>query len=548
MPGGIEINVEGNGWDWKGSFNPINSEQQFEKGLQRLIKIGVISNDARLIVDKKGDTAINGDPTEAAFLVLGTKKGITREDVENDIIDELPFSSERKFRASLFKNGTDKFICLIGAPEVILEKCNRIYHRGDEQNIDNTYRLEIQDKIESWSNEAKRVIALAYVKTEKNSLDHDDIKDLTFMGIVGMIDPPRPNTAEAIQRCKSAGIRVIMVTGDHIKTAEAIARSTGLIDEKQLGTVALEEKDLEGMNEQEFENAIQSVSVFARLSPTTKLKIAETLQKQGHLIAMTGDGVNDAPALKRADVGVSMGIMGTDLAKESADIVLADDNFATIVNAVEEGRIVFKNSRNTSFLLITTNIAESVTLIASIVLGLPLPLTASQLLWLNLVTDGVTDMALATEKGHHNLMNKPRSYFRGNILNRSILPFLFINVIIMSILTVYSFYQFNEVSLEKARTAAFTVMSLTQLFNVFNLRSTEKSVFAIGFFSNRYINYGVGFSTIVLVGLIYIPVLASIFRFEALSLIEFGILLLASSSVLWATELYKLIQEMRKKR
>ena len=264
---------------------------------------------------------------------------------------------------------------------------------------------QIQQKISKWSNDAMRVIALAYKKQKTNKIDIEDIDDLIFVGITGMIDPPRSDSKEAVKKCKLAGIRVIMVTGDHANTAVAMAKTTGIIDVKAENDIlALTEQQLLRLDKEEFDKAIRNVSVFARLTPKMKLKIAKRLQAMGHLIAMTGDGVNDAPALKQADVGISMGIMGTDVARDSSDVVLADDNFATVVNAVEEGRIVFTNSRQTSFFLVTTNIAESVTLLVSILLGLPLPLTATQILWLNLVTDGVTDMALATEPGDGEIM------------------------------------------------------------------------------------------------------------------------------------------------
>jgi Ca2+-transporting ATPase len=272
-----------------------------------------------------------------------------------------------------------------------------------------------------------------------------------------------------------------------------------------------------------------------------KLKIAKRLQTMGHLIAMTGDGVNDAPALKQADVGVSMGIMGTDVARDSSDVVLADDNFATVVNAVEEGRIVFTNSRQTSFFLVTTNIAESVTLLVSILLGLPLPLTATQILWLNLVTDGVTDMALATEPGHGEIMRTKPLLKNENILNKEIFPFLFINVCLMVGLSLAAFYYYLNDSIEKGRTGVFIIMAFTQLFNVFNLRSIRKSVFEIGLFSNRYINIAISVSVLLLILVTEVPVLTALFNFKSLYIVDLLILFALSSSVLWAGELYKFL-------
>jgi P-type Ca2+ transporter type 2C len=260
----------------------------------------------------------------------------------------------------------------------------------------------MRQRIESWSGEAMRVIALAYRDEPEGTatIDQTDISGLTFAGIVGMIDPPRPDVPDAVMQCHRAGIRVIMATGDHVNTAIAVAKATGIIsdDKEPSGTLALTERQLTELDEAEFVHAVRTVNVFARLTPNMKLRIAETLQADGQLVAMTGDGVNDAPALKKADVGIAMGIMGTDVARESAQVVLADDNFSTIVNAVEEGRIVFTNARQTSFFLVTTNFAEIATLVTAIAMGLPIPLTATQILWLNLVTDGVGDLSLATDR------------------------------------------------------------------------------------------------------------------------------------------------------
>jgi Ca2+-transporting ATPase len=385
-----------------------------------------------------------------------------------------------------------------------------------------------------------RVIAIAYKKQRAKKIDAEAIDNLVLVGIVGMIDPPRTDSKEAVEKCKQAGIRVIMVTGDHVNTAVAIAKESSIIkDENQSGVIALTEQQLLQLDEKEFDDAIKSISVFARLTPIMKLKIAERLQAMGHLIAMTGDGVNDAPALKKADVGISMGIMGTDVARDSSDLVLADDNFATVVNAVEQGRIVFANSRKTSFFLVTTNIAESVTLLVSIILGLPLPLTATQILWLNLVTDGVTDIALATERGHGEIMKTKPMLKNENILNRDVLPFLFINVFLMVGLSLTTFFYYMDENVEKARTGLFIVMAFTQLFNVYNLRSINKSIFAIGLFSNKYINLAVGISILLLILVTEVPFLTSIFHFQSLRFLDFMVLFLLASSVLWAGEMYK---------
>jgi Ca2+-transporting ATPase len=303
-----------------------------------------------------------------------------------------------------------------------------------------------------------------------------------------MIDPPREEVKEAVQQCKEAGIRVIMATGDHISTAVSIAKAVGIIDDHDKKEVlALSEEQLMVLDEKEFDDAIKNVNVFARLNPETKLRIASRLQEMGELIAMTGDGVNDAPALKKADVGIAMGIMGTDVARSSAKVILADDNFSTIVHAIEEGRIVFMNARQASFYLITTNFAELSTLIITIALGLPMPLTAIQILWLNLVTDGIGDMSLAAERGHGDALKVKPLHKDERIINKSIVPFLAINVIIMTAASIMAYMYFLPSSIEHARSSVFVVMSFTQLFNMYNMRSLTKSIFEIGVFSNIYV-------------------------------------------------------------
>lgn len=547
-PGEKEISVTGEGWFPLGNFEQDGKviDVNDNPGLRQLLKIAVISNNSEIRHNQESNVyELIGDPTEGAMSVLGRKGGLSPEAFEELKVDDLPFNSTLKLRATSVKREDHFEVCVIGAPEALLERSVKIADGSGERELSESERTAVQNKIDEWSGDALRVIAVAYKKQSEPSILDNDLSELVFVGIVGMIDPPRSDAREAVDKCREAGIRVIMVTGDHLNTAVAIAKATGIIAQKDGTVKALSEDQLVNLDEEEFENAVKNVSVFARLTPRMKLRIAQKLQSMGHLIAMTGDGVNDAPALKKADVGVAMGIMGTDMARESSDIVLADDNFATIVNAIEEGRIVFANSRNTSFFLVTTNIAESITLLAAMLTGLPMPLTATQLLWLNLVTDGVTDMALATEPGHKGVMRNNPRLSREKILNRLVLPHIFINVVIMVVLTLGAFLYYQGESIEKARTASFVIMSITQLFNVYNLRSLDLSIFEIGFFSNKYINGGVGVSLLVLIVILEVPSIAGIFRFQPLTLLEFTVLFGLSSMVLWAVELYKLMQRKK---
>ena len=546
-----DIEVSGEGWNPEGKF--YQSETEFDglnnHAFHQFIKICEWSNNSQ--IKNKGDKyELIGDPTEGALKVLA-KKGSFQNHLWNcKRVDDLPFSSELKMRASLINSEGKKQILIIGAPEMVLQKSSRQLTSTEIKELDAEDKTQIKTKIEAWSGEAMRVIALAYldVDSDTDKIDPDQLNNLTFAGIVGMIDPPRPDVFDSIKKCKEAGIRVIMATGDHVNTAIAIAKETGILEQNvDAKTAALTEVDLLEMNEKEFEKAILSVNVFARLTPNMKLRIAETLQKSGELIAMTGDGVNDAPALKKADIGVAMGIMGTDVARDSAQMVLADDNFSSIVHAIEEGRIVFTNTRQTSFFLVTTNFAEIATLLATTLMGYPIPLTATQILWLNLVTDGLGDIALATEKGHGDVLQQKPINHKEKILNRSIVPFLIINVTLMAILTISVFAWHYDEGLEIARTAAFITMSFCQLFNVLNMRSLKLSVFNIGIFSNRYINMALIASSVITVSIIEIPFFQSLFQFKTISALEFTILVFLSSFVLWFGEIYKWVKRKREK-
>ncbi|MEE4178049.1 MAG: HAD-IC family P-type ATPase, partial [Bacteroides sp.] len=359
----------------------------------------------------------------------------------------------------------------------------------------------------------------------------------------GIIDPPRQEVKKAVDDCHHAGIRVIMVTGDHQRTAAAIAEEVGIIKRGNGGgdyPKALTENELKDLDEEEFDEMIEHVSVFARVSPATKLRIAERLQKRGALIAMTGDGVNDAPALKKADVGIAMGKKGTDVAKDAAHIVLSDDNFASIVNAIREGRIVFKNVKSTSYFLLTTNFASTSTLIFSLLLGMPIPLTAAQILWVNIVTDGIMDVAKSTEPGHGDMMKRKPIKKNERILTWDIMPYLFIMAAVMVTLALLTFNHYLPKGLEMARTGAFLVIAMTQVFNVFNMRDIRKSVFKIGLFSNKWINLAFVASIVLQFAVVKIPFLQSAFGFQAINILDFLIITGISTLVLWIGELYKL--------
>ncbi|PIR43854.1 hypothetical protein COV24_00645 [candidate division WWE3 bacterium CG10_big_fil_rev_8_21_14_0_10_32_10] len=387
-----------------------------------------------------------------------------------------------------------------------------------------------------------RVLAIAYKKANKDEkeIDKKDIDGLYFVGLVGMIDPPREEAEEAIKKAHMAGIRVIMTTGDHKQTAIAIAKRIGITrKDKPEFPIAYSQEELKKLSKNEFSKVITNVNVFARLTPSMKLKITTLLQSKGNIVAMTGDGVNDAPALRKADIGIAMGITGTDVARESAEIVLRNDNFASIVSAVEEGRTIFTNIRQAVSFLVTTNLSEFLLIFLALFLGLPLPLLPTQVLWLNLVTDGVPDISLATEKGSDAVLkHRPRDK-NENIISRKILPFLTINTLVMTVITFGVFTYFLDTSIDRARTAAFATMSFTQLFNVYNMRSLEKSLFEIGIFSNKYVNMAFLFSAVLSVIAIFNPFFKHVLKFNGLTYLEFICIVLVSLLVIVIGELYK---------
>lgn len=565
-----EMKVGGQGYDLNGKIT--KDEEEVKAGnkhpdLSKLLFIAALCNNASLRFDGNEDNAtknenekksnanernieVGGDPTEVAMKVLGEKGKIMEESPYSNAerLDDIPFNSEQKFRASLIKYDGNNEMFVIGAPEVVLEKSTKWLKDGSAVNLEKENKKLINKKNEEWAGEALRVIALAYkeMPEEQKQIETDDVESLVWTGIVGIIDPPRDEVRNAVEECFEAGIRVIMVTGDHKKTAAAIARKVGILNDQNTDSQfpeALSEEELQEMSEEEFAKAVENVSVFARVSPNTKLKIAETLQEKGELIGMTGDGVNDAPALKKADVGIAMGKKGTDVAKDAAKIVLSDDNFISIVNAVKEGRIVFKNVKSTSYFLLTTNFASTSTLIFALALGMPIPLTAVQILWVNIVTDGIMDVAKSTEPGHGSMMKRKPIKKDEKILTWDILPYLLIMAAVMVTLAILTFNYFLPRGTETARTGAFLVIAMTQVFNVLNMRDIRQSVFKIGLFSNKWINFAFVASIALQFAVIKIPFLQSAFGFTDIGITEFLIITAISTIILWAGELYKYVRK-----
>lgn len=539
LPSKEKYIVTGKGWELKGKFLKDGKEDEVRDNLKTFVTAGFLSNSSK-IIHVNGGVEIIGDPTEVSFKVLGYKAGLD-PDIEDEIIFDLPFSTEYKYRAQLTKDGK---VYIVGAPEVLLSLTKKLAIDGKEVKIKEFDQKELLNQVKEMSQKALRVLAIGVIKLDEGTkeITHDDIKSITLLGLAGMKDPVRPETKEAVEKAIGAGIRVIMLTGDHKETALAVAKEINL----QNSDIAYTEGELSQMNDSEFVKACLEVNIFARLNPETKLRIAKVLQENGYVLAMTGDGINDAPALRQADVGISMGMVGTDTAREASEIVLSDDNFASIVSAVEEGRLVFNNVKRASTFLITTNIAEQITILLTLFLGYPLPLLASQILWLNLVTDGINDFALSTEKSHGTVLkSRPRDKHEG-ILTKSTIWFVLVMSVVMVSLTLFFFTLFLDQGVDEARTVAFLCMSFTQLFNAINLRSFTKSIFKIGLLTNKFVFIAFIISGLLNILAVYYEPLRDLLSFAYVDPLTILLIFILSSFTLWIGEIAKMVNSLRK--
>jgi Ca2+-transporting ATPase len=460
-------------------------------------------------------------------------------------IDEIPFDSGRKRMTTVHKiKAPDpedvspfyddelrewEVAAIKGAPDVILDLCTQVQCMDDsEAPLTEELRTRILQVNESMARQALRVLAVAY-RVEEDVPDEATPekveRDMIFVGLIGMIDPPRLEVRPAIQKARASGIRTLMITGDYPDTARAIAEEIDLLEQDhQVVTGA----GIEGMDDDDLRDQVVRTGVFARVSPEHKVRIVDALRANAQVVAMTGDGVNDAPALKRADIGVAMGITGTDVAKETADMVLTDDNYASIVAAVEQGRIIYSNIRKFVYYLLSCNMAEIVVIFTAILAGLPSPLTAIQLLWLNLITDGAPALALGVEKGDPDTMDRPPRPPREPIINREMWLRIGVQTIAIAGATLTAYWigiRLDNVSTRLAGTMAFTTLSFSELLRAFTARSERYPLLRIGFFSNPWMFYAVGSSLILLLLVIYVPFLQPIFNTVSLSLVHWEMIL-----------------------
>ena len=505
------IDVSGVGFKVEGEFSSdgkkVNPKEN--KHLMQLLRISKLCNNAIL-----SDGKIIGDPTEGALIVVAAKAQL-KDDYKR--INEIPFSSERKMMTTVNAVDSDLFAYSKGAPEVILDECS---HDSFGRKMTKDKKGKILEATQKFASNGLRVLAFAYRKLDKKYNLEKVEGDLVFVGLAAMIDPPRKETKEAIKICQQAGIRVIMITGDHKLTAEAVANEIGIVSKVVTG------EEVDKMDDQDLYVTLDEVSIFARVSPQHKLRIVDALKKKGLIVSVTGDGVNDAPALKKADIGISMGIKGTDVAKEASDMVLLDDNFSTIVNAIEEGRGIFDNVRKFVRYLLAANIGEVAIIALTLLAGFPLPLLPLQILWMNLVTDGLPALALSIDPKEKDIMSrKPSKEF----LKKSV-PFILAAGMLSTIATFGMFLLSLPAGLEKARTMAFTTIVIFELILVFNSRSDKKSVFRNSPFNNKMLILAVLSSAALQILIIYLPELQSVFDTVALTLNDW-IMVLGFSSL-----------------
>ena len=526
---GHVFSVSGAGYQPSGEFSSKHGEHLAPTpALRRMLMAAALDSDASLMEDATGRWEIKGDPTEAALVVAATKAGLDKEALDTSYprVREIPFSSETKRMTTLHQTHEALTAYAKGAPEVILEGCSFVLTEDGAQSLDGAARSQILVQAERMARDALRVLAIAD-KPDARLADAE--RGMTFLGLVGMIDPPRPEARDAIGVCLEAGIRPIMITGDHPATAEAVAHELGLLGN---GGRVLSGAQLEEMSTAELEQEVEEVSVYARVSPAHKLRVVTALQSHGHVAAMTGDGVNDAPALKKADIGIAMGITGTDVTKEAAAMTLTDDNFASIVAAVEEGRGVFGNIKKYLMYLLSSNIGEIGVMAGSALLGLPLPLSAVQILYVNLATDGLPALALSVDPPEKDLMKRKPRNPRSGIFTRPVVTLMLLGGIwsTMVNLGLFTWAQSSGRSLQEAMTMTFISLVLIQFFKAYNFRSDRHSVMDKPF-ANRWLNGAILWETMMLLLIIYTPFLGEAFGNFRLPLHDWAIVLGLAFSV-----------------
>lgn len=519
------------------ALDPINHRELLLAG-----KIAILNSSAYLAYSKKEKSwRISGDPTEASIMVLAEKIGFKKEVLEKEMPkkDEIPFDYELKYHATLHKEGDGAFLSVVGSPESVLALSDKIWKNGKEHSLTEKEMEELKIVQDAMSDRGLRVVAFAYEKISSEVKEiSGNVSELVFGGFFGIKDGLREDVSGAVARVKAAGIRLVMITGDYRLTAKAIAKEAGIyVDGDQI----LTGQEIENLKEKELAEKIESVSVFARVSPAHKLKIVNAYKLRGDIIAMTGDGVNDALSLISADVGVAMGKIGTEVAKEAADLILLDDNFGSIVSGVEEGRGIVKTVKKVILYLLATSMGEMLTIIGALAISFPLPILPAQILWLNLVTDGFLDVALAMDPKEDGLLKKKTQSEDKRLVDRAMIWRIIFMALPMAIGTLLLFGRYYENDLAKAWTVSLTTLAVFQWFNAWNCRSEEKSIFRMNAFSNKFL---VG-ATLLVISMqllaVYNPLLQKILRTVPLDLGDWLLILPVASSIVLVEEIRKFI-------
>ncbi|EXX85253.1 cation-translocating P-type ATPase, partial [Paenibacillus darwinianus] len=516
-----------------------------DSALRRMLQIAALCNNARLLPvqektakkrkekdEDRESWEMKGDPTEGALIVLAAKLGVTVSSLEGlyKREKEYPFDSERKRMSVLVSHHGGRLLCTKGAPDLLIEKCAYALWDGNVVPFTPTLRQKAAAAAEEMAQSALRVLGLAY--RDLRSQDATDSEQnvecqMIFVGLTGMIDPPRKEVRDAIATCRRAGIKTVMITGDHQLTAEAIAQQLGILPR---GGGSLSGRQLASMTDEELERVADETYVYARVSPEHKLRIVKALQRKGHVVAMTGDGVNDAPAIKAADIGIAMGITGTDVSKEASALVLSDDNFATIVAAIEEGRGIYENIRKFIRYLLASNVGEILTMFLAMMAGLPLPLVPIQILWVNLVTDGLPAMALGVDQAEKDLMQQRPRPAKENIFARRLGWKIVSRGVLIGLCTLGAFWitlRTNGGNLVEAQTVAFATLVLAQLIHVFDCRSS-RSIFHRNLLQNRYLVLAVLSSLALMFAVLYIDALQPVFKTVPIGLREWSLVFVAA--------------------
>lgn len=486
-----------------------------------------------------GRLGFTGEATEVAISNAAMQAGISKSFLYDEMrrINDIPFDSKRKMMTTIHRYGNKYRIITKGAPDVLLKRCTHYYQNGQIDSIFSK-KESIYEQNNQMAEKALRVIAVAYKDVEKLPETQDMEQDLTFCGLIGMIDPPREGVKEAVRTCRRAGIKTVMITGDHLQTAKAIAKELGIF---KRGDLAIEGENLERMDQHELEKNIMQYSVFARVSPEHKVRIVKAFQSTGAVVAMTGDGVNDAPALKNADIGIAMGKGGTDVAKNASDMILTDDNFVTIVEAVKQGRNIYDNIKKAIHFLISTNIGEIVTIFFGLILGMKSPLLAIQLLWINLVTDSLPAIALGLEKEEENIMSRLPRNPKKSLFADGLWWKIIIEGTMLGMFTLLAFSIGNRLySVEVGRTMAFITLGMLELVHSFNIKS-EESIFKIGIFENKYLILALILGVLLQVIVVIINPLAEIFSLVPLTGIQWLYTILISIAPIPIVEIQKAV-------